>query len=140
MGTDAGDYDGDGRLDLVVTNFESEAHSVFRNLGGGLFADATFESGVGPATLPFLGFGALFLDYDNDTRLIWRLPTDTCSTTRRSSARRRATRSGSCSSATPIAARFVEVGRQSRTGIRRRDRRPQLSRRAISITTAISIC
>jgi enediyne biosynthesis protein E4 len=69
MGTDAGDYDGDGRLDLVVTNFESEAHSVFRNLGGGLFADATFQSGVGPATLPYLGFGALFVDYDNDSRL-----------------------------------------------------------------------
>ena len=69
MGTDAGDYDGDGRLDLVVTNFESEAHSLFRNLGGGLFADATFESGVGPATLPFLGFGAVFLDYDNDAAL-----------------------------------------------------------------------
>jgi enediyne biosynthesis protein E4 len=52
-----------------VTNFESEAHSVFRNLGGGLFADGTFESGLGPATLPFLGFGVAFLDYDNDTDL-----------------------------------------------------------------------
>lgn len=69
MGTDFGDYDGDGRLDLVVTNFESETHSLYRNLGGGLFADATFESGLGPATLPFLGFGAAFLDYDNDTDL-----------------------------------------------------------------------
>jgi hypothetical protein len=67
MGTDVGDYDGDGRVDLVVTNFESETHSLFRNLGGGLFADATFESGLGPATLPFLGFGVAFFDYDNDT-------------------------------------------------------------------------
>jgi hypothetical protein len=66
MGTDVGDYDGDGRVDLVVTNFESETHSLFRNLGGGLFADATFESGLGPATLPFLGFGVAFFDYDND--------------------------------------------------------------------------
>ncbi len=69
MGTDVGDYDGDGRLDLIVTNFESETHSLFRNLGGGLFADATFETGVGPATLPFLGFGVAFLDYDNDADL-----------------------------------------------------------------------
>ena len=66
MGTDFGDYDGDGRLDLVVTNFELESHNMFRNLGGGLFADATAESGLNVATLPFLGFGAVFLDYDND--------------------------------------------------------------------------
>ena len=54
MGTDFGDYDGDGLLDLVVTNFESETHSLFRNLGGGLFADATFESGrrSGDAPVP----------------------------------------------------------------------------------------
>ena len=69
MGTDFGDYDGDGLPDLVVTNFESETHSLFRNLGKGLFADATFESGVGPLTLPFLGFGVAFFDYDNDADL-----------------------------------------------------------------------
>jgi hypothetical protein len=66
MGTDFGDYDGDGRLDLVVTNFEMETHNLYRNLGGGLFADATLQSGVGAATLRFLGFGTVFFDYDND--------------------------------------------------------------------------
>ena len=66
MGTDFGDYDGDGDLDLFVTNHELEAHTLFRNLGKGLFEDATFTSGVGPPTLPFVGFGAGFLDYDND--------------------------------------------------------------------------
>lgn len=66
MGTDFGDYDGDGRLDLVVTNFEFETHNLFRNLGDGLFADATAASGMGVATLSFLGFGTVFLDYDND--------------------------------------------------------------------------
>jgi hypothetical protein len=69
MGADLADYDGDGRLDLVVTNFEFEAHGLFRNLGGGLFADAGYESGVAVATLPFLGFGAVFLDADNDADL-----------------------------------------------------------------------
>jgi hypothetical protein len=66
MGTDFGDYDGDGRLDLFVTNHETEAHTLFRNLGGGLFEDVTFKSGVGTPTLPFVGFGTLFLDHDHD--------------------------------------------------------------------------
>jgi hypothetical protein len=66
MGTDFGDFDGDGRLDVFVTNHEFEGHTLFRNLGGGLFEDVTFKTGVGPATLPFVGFGALFFDADND--------------------------------------------------------------------------
>lgn len=66
MGIDAGDYDGDGRLDLVVTNLDFEMHSVFRGLDRGLFAYATTESGVGFPTLPFVGFGVAFLDVDND--------------------------------------------------------------------------
>jgi hypothetical protein len=66
MGTDFGDYDNDGHPDLVVTNFDLETHSVFRNLGGGIFADATAQSGVGPPTLPFVGFGTAWFDGDND--------------------------------------------------------------------------
>jgi enediyne biosynthesis protein E4 len=69
MGTDFGDYDGDGRLDLFVTNHELEMHTLFRNLGGGLFEDVTSKSGIGLATVPFVGFGTVFLDYDNDGRL-----------------------------------------------------------------------
>ena len=69
MGTDFGDYDGDGDLDLFVSNHELEAHTLFRNLGKGLFEDATFPSGVGQATLPYVGFGATFVDYDNDADL-----------------------------------------------------------------------
>ena len=66
MGTEFADYNGDGRLDLVVTNHEFETHSLFRNDGGGTFTDATVESGVGPPTLPFVGFGVAFFDPDND--------------------------------------------------------------------------
>ncbi len=69
MGTDFGDYDGDGRLDLVVGNHEFETTSLFRNLGRGLFQDATSESRIGAATLPYVTFGAAWLDYDNDGRL-----------------------------------------------------------------------
>jgi hypothetical protein len=66
MGTEFADYNGDGRLDLVVTNHEFETHSLFRNDGNGLFTDATVEGGLGPATLPHVGFGVVFLDFDND--------------------------------------------------------------------------
>jgi hypothetical protein len=66
MGTAFGDVDSDGRLDLVVTNHETEMHSLFRNAGGGAFTDATASSGVGPATLRYVGFGVVFADHDND--------------------------------------------------------------------------
>jgi len=69
MGTDFGDYDNDGDLDLFVSNHELEAHTLFRNLGKALFEDATFPSGIGSATLPYVGFGAVFFDADNDADL-----------------------------------------------------------------------
>jgi hypothetical protein len=69
MGTEFADYNGDGRLDLVVTNHEFETTSLFRNDGGGVFTDATLESGVSAPTLPFVGFGVGFFDFDNDTDL-----------------------------------------------------------------------
>jgi hypothetical protein len=69
MGTAFGDFSGNGHLGLVVTNHETEMHSLFLNLGGRLFSDVTVPSGVGPATRPYVGFGVVFFDYDNDTRL-----------------------------------------------------------------------
>jgi len=69
MGTDFGDYDGDGRLDLAVGNHEFEGTSLFRNLGNGLFSHVTNESRVGAPTLPWVTFGVAWLDYDNDGRL-----------------------------------------------------------------------
>jgi len=69
MGVDTGDYDADGLLDLIVTNLDFEMTSLYRNLGKRLFAYATRESGIGPPTRPYVGFGVLLLDYDNDTRL-----------------------------------------------------------------------
>jgi hypothetical protein len=69
MGIDIGDYDGDGRLDLVITNLDFEMHSLHRGLERGLFGYTTMESGIGFPTLPFVGFGVAFLDFDNDTEL-----------------------------------------------------------------------
>jgi hypothetical protein len=66
MGTDLGDVDGDGDLDLFVTNHELETHTLYRNLGKGLFSEATAQVGLGTATLPFVGFGTALLDHDND--------------------------------------------------------------------------
>jgi hypothetical protein len=65
MGTEFADYNGDGRLDLMVTNHEFETHSLFRNDGRGIFTDVTVESGLSAPTLPYVGFGLAFLDADN---------------------------------------------------------------------------
>jgi hypothetical protein len=69
MGIDAGDYDGDGRLDLAITNLDFQMHSLHRALDRGAFAWSTIESGIGYASLPFVGFGVAFLDFDHDARL-----------------------------------------------------------------------
>jgi enediyne biosynthesis protein E4 len=69
MGIDTGDYDGDGRLDLVITNLDFEMHTLARGLERGLFGYASIESGIGFPTLPFVGFGVAFLDFDNDAQL-----------------------------------------------------------------------
>jgi hypothetical protein len=69
MGTAFADFSGSGRPGLIVTNHETEMHSLFQNAGNRLFSDVTVRSGVGPATRPYVGFGVAFLDYDNDTRL-----------------------------------------------------------------------
>jgi hypothetical protein len=66
MGTDMGDINGDGLLDIFVSNLDGQTHSLYKNLGRGLFANVTFASGIGEATLPYVGFGAAFFDYDND--------------------------------------------------------------------------
>jgi hypothetical protein len=66
MGVDAGDYDGDGRLDLVKTNFAQDYTSLYRNEGDGLFADASFRSGLAATLGPYLGWGVGFVDVDND--------------------------------------------------------------------------
>jgi enediyne biosynthesis protein E4 len=69
MGVACGDFDGDGRLDLAVTNFYGESTTFFRNLGHGEFADQTAHVGLAALTRHRLGFGIAFLDVDNDRRL-----------------------------------------------------------------------
>jgi hypothetical protein len=66
MGTDWGDIDRDGLQDLVVTNFDFERNTVYRNLGGGFFVDATTAFGLGDKSLTDLAFGCDLVDFDND--------------------------------------------------------------------------
>ncbi len=66
MGIDAGDYDGDGRLDLFVTNYEREDNSLYRNEGGGLFTHRSVAAGLAGSCRPYVGFATEFLDLDMD--------------------------------------------------------------------------
>ena len=66
MGLAIGDYDNDGRLDFHITNFSDDSNVLYRNDGEGNFTDVTFQAGLGEVSIPFLGWGTSFLDYDND--------------------------------------------------------------------------
>ncbi len=65
MGVSAGDYDNDGWLDLVKTNFSDDTSTLYRNQGDGTFNDVTFAAGLGSNTR-YLGWGTSFVDIDND--------------------------------------------------------------------------
>ncbi|MBZ5701843.1 MAG: CRTAC1 family protein [Acidobacteriia bacterium] len=66
MGVDFGDYDNDGWPDLVKINFSDDANNLYHNNGDGTFDDNAGPAGFGAVSIPFLGFGVRFLDYDND--------------------------------------------------------------------------
>jgi hypothetical protein len=66
MGLAVGDYDNDGRVDFHITNFSDDSNVLYHNDGDGNFTDVTFQAGLGEVTIPFLGWGTDFLDYDND--------------------------------------------------------------------------
>ncbi len=69
MGVACGDLDGDGRPDLMVTNFYGEGTTLYQNLGEGLFADRSAASGIGLASRYLLGFGIAMFDVANRGRL-----------------------------------------------------------------------
>lgn len=66
MGLAVGDYDNDGRVDFHITNFSDDSNVLYHNDGDGNFTDVTFLAGLGEITLPFLGWGTVFIDYNND--------------------------------------------------------------------------
>jgi len=68
MGVDAGDYDGDGFLDIIKTNFSDQTTSLYHNQGNGFFTDRTFQAGLSGQTSS-VKWGTAFLDFDNDGQL-----------------------------------------------------------------------
>ena len=66
MGIAVGDYNRDGKLDLYVTAFSDDFNTLYRNDGNVSFSEVSFQAGVGNATVPFLGWGTGFIDFDND--------------------------------------------------------------------------
>src|SRR5580704_3792100 len=66
MGIDTADYDRDGWPDIVKTNFSDDANNLYHNDHNGEFTDVAGAAGIGAISNPYLGFGAKFLDYDND--------------------------------------------------------------------------
>jgi hypothetical protein len=66
MGVAFGDYDNDGLLDLFVTNFDNEHNTLYKNLGQKGFLDVSLQTKVGAPSVPFVGWGTGFIDFDND--------------------------------------------------------------------------
>ena len=68
MGVAVGDYDHSGRFSIFVTNFAEEYNDLYHN-DGDHFSDASFRSRTAAISLPYVGWGDAFFDYDNDTWL-----------------------------------------------------------------------
>jgi enediyne biosynthesis protein E4 len=66
MGLAVGDYRNNGLLDLLVTDFSDDYKVLYRNDGDANFTDVSYQSGIAQDGIPFLGWGAGFIDFDND--------------------------------------------------------------------------
>ncbi len=66
MGVDVGDFDGDGRGDLFVTNFEVEDNALYRAVSDTSFVDHTLQAKLGDVCRRYVGFGTGFVDFDLD--------------------------------------------------------------------------
>jgi enediyne biosynthesis protein E4 len=66
MGVAPGDYDNDGQVDLFVSDFSDDYKVLFHNDGRASFTDVSYKAGVAETTIPFVGWGNGFIDFDND--------------------------------------------------------------------------
>ena len=66
MGANLGDFDNDGYLDIVITNFQDQTNSLYHNAQSGFFTEMSFAKGIGERSLPYLAWGVDFVDFNND--------------------------------------------------------------------------
>lgn len=66
MGIAAGDYENNGHLSIVNTDFADDYNVLFQNDGTGVFTDVSIQAGIAQSSIPFVSFADGFLDYDND--------------------------------------------------------------------------
>jgi hypothetical protein len=66
MGIDSADYDNDGWPDIAKANFSDDTNNLYHNDHTAEFTDLAGPADFGPISIPFLGFGMKFLDFDND--------------------------------------------------------------------------
>ncbi len=66
MGVTAADYDHDGKIDIFVTNFADEYNTLYHNDGPNSFTDVSYAAKVAAVSLPHVGWGTKFFDFDND--------------------------------------------------------------------------
>ena len=66
MGIAVGDYENNGLIDFFITDFSDDYKVLFHNDGDASFTDVSYKAGVAQTTIPFVGWGDGFLDYDND--------------------------------------------------------------------------
>ena len=69
MGANLGDFDNDGYLDIVITNFQDQTNSLYHNAQSGFFNEVSFAKGIGERSLPYLAWGVDFIDFNNDSWL-----------------------------------------------------------------------
>jgi enediyne biosynthesis protein E4 len=66
MGIAVGDYRNNGLMDIYNTTFSDDYNPLYRNDGDANFTDISYQLGIAEPTIPFLGWGTAFLDFDND--------------------------------------------------------------------------
>ena len=66
MGANLGDFDNDGYLDIVITNFQDQTNSLYHNAQSRFFNEVSFAKGIGERSLPYLAWGVDFIDFNND--------------------------------------------------------------------------